>query len=649
MAWTTVVNDTFVRSNTSPGAAGTTTGGGNGWVDLNGSVWSIDTNRLKGAVQALAYDYVLRPAGEVYTNARIVLYAPANQASTAQFWGIVRYQANGNGYGFYRAGNTLFIVNVNGLTQLTTGTISPAYDSTHAYRYTFSASGTSPTTLTLTLYDETTAAEVASLTVNDSTAGLQTSGRYGANASNFGGGATNLFYSRIETFQDDPAPSLVAGTLANTVNGSASVSFSLATNSGGTAPYSSQLQRTTRGGSSWSNVGSPVTGTTATLTDATVAAATSYDYRAVVTDAAAVTANSNTVQVDTPSTNTVAFTDSAFFFSPYNWKATGTSYNESNTPGAYFKVKFSGASAVLNLITSHLTAASVDSDKYPIIEWSVNGGTFNRDQFTSGQTTLTLASGLGSGPHTLEVHFAGVWYQQARWSSLEGTLRITGLTIGSGQSLSAPTIRTGRAILFGDSNGEGYEVLGAGVTVANQSARRAHLAKLADALGAEFGVASFAAQGYGTGGGGGVPSLPNAWNLYWAGASRLTAGLLSPAPDYIVSTHGTNDGGDVPAAIVTPLIAAWRAAAPLAKILICSPPGTTNETASSSGVTAAGDANAYFLNHGENLLASVAWATSPHLNDAGSSRYAARLAFLAGQSSGAASGGAVLSRVRTGF
>ena len=94
--------------------------------------------------------------------------------------------------------------------------------------------------------------------------------------------------------------SLTAGTASTASNTSSSVSIAIATNSGGTSPYSNQLQRSPHGADTFSNVGSPVSGATATLTDGTVAASTAYDYQVVVTDSAEATATSNLLAVTTP-------------------------------------------------------------------------------------------------------------------------------------------------------------------------------------------------------------------------------------------------------------------------------------------------------------------------------------------------------------
>lgn len=92
-----------------------------------------------------------------------------------------------------------------------------------------------------------------------------------------------------------------AGTLSLTSASVGSVVLGLATNTGGTPPYSNQLQRSNHGAGSWSNIGSPQTGATATLTDTTAVASGHYDYRVVVTDGAALTGTTNTVEVTVPS------------------------------------------------------------------------------------------------------------------------------------------------------------------------------------------------------------------------------------------------------------------------------------------------------------------------------------------------------------
>ena len=98
-----------------------------------------------------------------------------------------------------------------------------------------------------------------------------------------------------------PSGPLTPGTLSNTSNLYNSTSWALATDSGGTIPYSNQLKRAPHGGS-YSNIGSPVIGATPNFTDNTVAPSTQYDYKVTVTDGSSTSVDSNVVTITTPPT-----------------------------------------------------------------------------------------------------------------------------------------------------------------------------------------------------------------------------------------------------------------------------------------------------------------------------------------------------------
>lgn len=80
-------------------------------------------------------------------------------------------------------------------------------------------------------------------------------------------------------------PHLTAGTLSITSTSSTAIGLELATDTGGTPPYANQLQRSLHGEATWSDIGAPQAGATASWTDSTVVAGTTYDYRVAVTDA----------------------------------------------------------------------------------------------------------------------------------------------------------------------------------------------------------------------------------------------------------------------------------------------------------------------------------------------------------------------------
>ncbi len=320
--------------------------------------------------------------------------------------------------------------------------------------------------------------------------------------------------------------------------------------------------------------------------------------------------------------DTIPVDDANWFFSPYNWRLNGSTYAQTNNTGAYFKLGFTGTSLQLSVDVSMLVSASVDSDEYPAILTSIDGGAFERYQLTSADDDIFLATGLSAGTHEALCMFVGAGLNDDRWTTPEMVWRITAALVDDGEASSAPTVYDDSMVVFGDSHGEGFEALAAGNAVANMDASQAYPHLIGRAFQCEVGVIAFAGQGYTVTGAGNVPDLEDAWDFYFDGESRLSGGLFDPEPTYIVSAHGTNDGGSV-AAAVEALIAAWRAAAPDATMFFLVPPGAVHESDLAAGVTAADDANAYTTDHEENLLA-LAWSDSgSHPNVRGQARYAA--------------------------
>ncbi len=67
MSWTQVITDSFFRANTSTGSAGSTTGAGNNWTDVEGGVWNIQSDQLNGTTNntnGYIVNFLLRPSGE---------------------------------------------------------------------------------------------------------------------------------------------------------------------------------------------------------------------------------------------------------------------------------------------------------------------------------------------------------------------------------------------------------------------------------------------------------------------------------------------------------------------------------------------------------------------------------------------------------
>lgn len=307
----------------------------------------------------------------------------------------------------------------------------------------------------------------------------------------------------------------------------------------------------------------------------------------------------------TAPTNIIPINDVDVFFSPYNWYKSGSTYAQTTNPGAYIKIAFTGTSIEPIVDVSPLTAASTTAADYPRFLYSVDGGAWTSRLLTSSDSTLTLAgcTGLADTSHTFELVFVACgWTSEDRWTVPSMALRITGFQLDIGKDVTPPTTYSGRMIVYGDSHGEGHEALAATVNVTNQDASQAFPYILGRGCECEVGVVAFAGQGYATvvGSGHNLVDLEASYGSYYAGQSRLSAGLFSPAPDYIIINEGTNDSGTADGTVttsVTNTINALRAAAPSAPIFICIPPALIKETAIRSGVTGAGDGNTFVIDH----------------------------------------------------
>lgn len=403
-----------------------------------------------------------------------------------------------------------------------------------------------------------------------------------------------------------------------------------------TAPTATQIKAgQDHAGSAAVFAGSTAVGSTGakTISATGLTAATAYYAHLMHEDSSANQSNVVTSAQFTTAAgvNTISVTDAALFFSPYNWYKSGSTYAQTVNPGAYIKTQFTGTSVKLNVDVTPQTGASVSAGNYPAIIYSVDGAAWTRYQLQSSDTQLTLGTGLTDTTHTLDIVFVGVaWNSNDRWTTPALCLRITGLELDSGDALVAPTTYANRLIVFDDSHGEGHEILAAGVSVANQDASQAYPYILGRAFNAEVGVVAFAGQGYTASvATANVPDLEDAWDFIYGTNSRLTAGAFTDGePDWIVSGHGDNDSNNAAVATaVSNLIAAWRAAAPNAAILLVHAPNYTVQTGIENGHTAAGDANSFVIDHGDSWLVGK-WQNGSHLNLRGHALFAATVARL---------------------
>lgn len=281
--------------------------------------------------------------------------------------------------------------------------------------------------------------------------------------------------------------------------------------------------------------------------------------------------------------------DPGLFFSPYNWKISGSQYALSQTPGAYIKTVFTGTSLKINLSEDLLVNSSTEEEFYPRLRYKIDNQEEVEVQLNSTISTITAATGLESGSHNLLITFphvgGGLADHPDRWTVPVHGIKFIGLTIDEGGSISLPTLKPKRLLVYGDSISEGVGVAGATGSFPNtdSDATKSVSQLLANDLNAEVGFRALGGGGWTISGSGGVPPVfvsgddgNSMWNKYSEGESLFVDGQFVPQPDYIYMNHGTNDWGSSDSS-VTASVRGWldavRVAAPDAYIFLTIPFG----------------------------------------------------------------------------
>ena len=626
---------------TAAGAAGSTLY--DGWLDVAGNLASVSGSALQIANVSNPWagsDVLLRPVGENMRDGQSVIEWTASATSmshiaaarwtgtnTCYFANVFGASVSPSFYLYRDAAGTITQVGSTGSS--TSATVGDRL------RATLAVTGASPATLTMTLYDVTTSTTLGTATTTDST-GPQVAGQWGV----VGGSGTAVSYLRTATFST-AAPlsvspsSLTASTSGNAVTLTdpsivAGTTFSLSSTGTGAA--------ITAGGTATGSGSAVLTvsaGTAGTIT---------YSDSA---DAATAT------QPVTSATVTTAVTSANLYFSPYNWfsvggsgamqnnnvRATGTTSVTTANPGAYLKLApvSSTSAGTVSLTLDTAPLSGVPSANCPTLCWSVDGGAMQSALLASGVNTLSLAGSLSAASHTVQVWLRSVtltstsamgdrWTYSATAPTGASVVKILNVQTDGGTTLAAPTIRPNTMLWLGDSKAEGADAVGSANGPNDQDSTVTFVPLVAQAYNAEVGVLGWSSQGYEQAGYGNVPALSSAWNSYFSGQSRLIGGLLSPAPTYIVSTHGRN--GATVAGDITALSAALRTAAPSAKTFFAVPDDLFAESAITSGANTAhaSDANTFLIDAGVNFMSPLTSNDTVHLNGLrGHPRYAAAL------------------------
>lgn len=254
----------------------------------------------------------------------------------------------------------------------------------------------------------------------------------------------------------------------------------------------------------------------------------------------------------------------------------GSTVAATGNTGGYVKGQVDVASTgylAVTFDTSGLVGASAPD--CPTVYYNVDGGPFASQLLVASGSpfTLELDPSLGAGVHTFELHFksvGGPGIIGARWvlgSAPVYEVRVTGVVIDADAVLEMPEIQPGQLLCYGDSIGEGDNVLLANNDVANDvknasnDATQALPTLAARAFSCELTQMTYGGVGLSIKGTGNVaasathPSLYHATdaNQFWnKRASGVARSFTSPSPyDLILIEIGANDGASFSQAAVT--------------------------------------------------------------------------------------------------
>lgn len=332
-------------------------------------------------------------------------------------------------------------------------------------------------------------------------------------------------------------------------------------------------------GAAWPS-GLVINSATGIISGTPAAAATGIRVRA--TDTIGQTVDSNAFNVTVTALASFGVTNQNIYFSPGNWYSdgggamqannvkAGSTFAWSNMRGSYLKFKVVvgiNGSVALNINTA--TLAAINAAGCPQLSWSIDQAPFQKTTLMSGQTSLSLATGLSAGTHEVLVYFRGVYITQdgasaANYTTPNNRWQITSVVLSAGGYLSMPDIKPNIHYGFGDSITEGDLSNGGPRSAVSQDAFLTYTYLLAQALNAEVGIIGFYGETWAW--------FNSSWQNYANGYSRLVGGSFSPMPTTISINYGENDGNPGPApATVAATLAAVSAAAPQADIMLMIP------------------------------------------------------------------------------
>jgi hypothetical protein len=283
--------------------------------------------------------------------------------------------------------------------------------------------------------------------------------------------------------------------------------------------------------------------------------------------------------------------DSRIYYAPSMWADSG-SFMQAAISGAYLKTQVYGTRLGVTIALNGTYQIPDAQNRYiqptTWVRAIIDGVIYEQPVWNC--TAITLADNLTAGKyHDVNLSLRSVQNGGVdRWNAPGAVgLKLVSIdTDGTGPApLAAPVLRSKIAILFSDSIGEGTYVDGQNEAL-QDDATATFVPLIAQAFDAEYAQICHAAINLRTATAlDNTPGINTSWDRLWVGKSRLTAGLYTVQPDYILLNSGTN-GGDTQADVAT-FITNQRAAAPNAWIIIVTPFNQGNAAGIAAAVAAA--------------------------------------------------------------
>jgi hypothetical protein len=219
--------------------------------------------------------------------------------------------------------------------------------------------------------------------------------------------------------------------------------------------------------------------------------------------------------------------------SPYNWICREDSIS-SSVCGASLIVGFKGTKQVTILADSPM-AARKDPKRIPVIAWTVNGGPVQTYQFGLEEKSFVLASGVQDP--VIDLSIKGMSPSERRWDTdlPVNSLTILGFKVDEG-AVTVPAaipdkiwLNIGDSILSGDGALQEEQSGRPKVWATTGDARASYGYLLAQHYGCREARLAFGGYNW-CGGMARVPALTTLIDQHTEKASRLSDGLLKPAP-----------------------------------------------------------------------------------------------------------------------